>query len=105
MFVAKAIGIDHVAIYVSDMYSAKKFFLDGLGLVPHGDYGDEFFMKCGKQIVAVFQGDNKKQTINHLALNVDDFDGMKLRLESCGYKIYKSDMVDGPDGLRIQLIK
>ncbi len=100
----KAIGIDHIAIYFSDMEKAKSFFLDGLGLIPHGDSGDEFFMKVGNQIIAVFQGDNKKQTINHLALKVDNFNEIKKKLEKLGYKIYKGDMVDGPNGIRIQLI-
>jgi lactoylglutathione lyase len=101
---AKAIGIDHIAIYVSNLPQAKEFFLRGLGLSEHGDYGDEFFMKCGNQIVAVFHGSNTMQTINHLALNVDDLRGVKERLEKLGYDIYKGDMVNGPDGIRIQLV-
>lgn len=101
---AKAIGIDHIAIYFSDLEKAKKFFLEGLGLTPHGDYGDEYFMKVGGQILAIFEGKNKTQTINHLALKVDNFPEITKRLEGLGYKIYKKDMVDGPDGIRIQLI-
>lgn len=61
-------------------------------------------MKIGDQILAIFQGDNKKQTINHLAIKVDNFEEIKKRLEKSGYKIYKNDMVDGPDGIRIQLV-
>ncbi len=101
---ARAVGIDHLAIYFSDVDEAKKFFMDGLGLTVHGDYGDEFFMKVGNQILAIFQGDNKNQTINHLALKVDNFEEIKKRLEKLGYKIYKNDMVDGPNGIRIQLV-
>jgi len=101
---ARAIGIDHIAIYLSNIVEAKKFFMDGLGLTADSDYGDEFFMKCGNQILALFQGENKTQTINHLALKVDNFEGIKKRLEKLGYNIYKNDMVDGPDGIRIQLI-
>lgn len=102
---AKAIAIDHLAIYFSDIEEAKKFFLDGLGLEAESDYGNEFFMKIGNQTIAIFQGENKSQTINHLALKVDDFERIKSRLEKAGYKIYKKDMVDGPDGIRIQLVK
>lgn len=100
----KAIGIDHIAIYFSNIDEAKKFFIDGLGLEPKTDYGDEFFMNIGNQIVAIFEGDNTHQTINHLALKVDDFEGMKSRLQNLGYQIYKSDMVDGPNGIRVQLV-
>lgn len=100
----KATGIDHIAICFSDMDEAKRFFLDGLGLTPDQDYDDEFFMKIGNQTIAVFRGENKEQTINHLALVVDDFEGVKERLKKLGYKIYKEDMVDGPNGIRIQLV-
>ena len=100
----RAIGIDYIAIYFSDVEKAKEFFLDGFGLEVQNDYGDEFFMKIGNQILAIFQGNNKNQTINHLALKVDNFEEVKKRLEKLGYKIYKNDMVDGPDGIRIRLI-
>ncbi len=101
---SKVTGIDHIAIYVSHLDEAKKFFLEGLGMEEYGDYGDEYFMKAGNQVFALFQGDNTTQTINHIALDVDDFDAMKKHLEEMGYEIYKNDMVDGPDGIRIQLV-
>ena len=101
---AKAITIDHMAIYFSSYEEAKVFFLEGLGLETKAEYGDEFFMKIGNQILAVFKGDNTNQTINHLALKVDDFEEIKKRLGNLGYSIYKGDMVDGPDGIRIQLV-
>lgn len=100
----KAIGIDHIAIYVEDMEASKKFFMEGLGLTPKMEYGDEFFMNIGDQIIAVFQGENQKQ-INHLALKVDDFEGMKEHLDNMGYKVYDGDMVDDSNGIRVQLIK
>jgi catechol 2,3-dioxygenase-like lactoylglutathione lyase family enzyme len=101
---AKAIEIDHIAIYFSDIEEAKTFFIKGLGLEPHSEYQDEFFMKIGNQIIAIFKGENEIQTINHLALKVDNFEEIKTRLEKLGYSIYKNDMVDGPNGIRIQLI-
>jgi catechol 2,3-dioxygenase-like lactoylglutathione lyase family enzyme len=102
---AEATGIDHIAIYVTKLEEAKDFFIKGFGLRGGGDYGDEFFMEIGTQKIALFRGSNDKQTINHLALKVDDFEGVKKRLSGLGYEIYKEDMVDGPDGLRIQLVK
>lgn len=97
-------GIDHIAIYVSHLEEAKRFFLEGLGMTVHSDYGDEFFMKAGEQIFALFAGDCAHQSVNHIALNIDDLDAMKSHLEALGYPIYKGDMVDGPDGIRIQLV-
>ena len=86
------------------MDEAKEFFINGLGLTELSDYGEEYFMQAGKQTIALFLGKNEEQTINHLALNVDNFEEISKRLESRGYKIYKGDMVDGPDGIRVQLI-
>ncbi len=100
-----ATSIDHIAIYFSHIEEAKRFFIDGLGLMVKADYGKEFFMNIGDQVLAIFEGDNSHQTINHLALKVDDFEGMKKRLVDLGYTIYKSDMVDGPDGIRVQLMQ
>ena len=101
---SKAISIDHIAIYFSHMAEAKKFFIEGLGLEEKADYGDEYFMNIGDQVIAIFQSDNNHQTINHLALRVTNFEETKNRLEDLGYTIYKGDMVDGPDGIRIQLL-
>jgi catechol 2,3-dioxygenase-like lactoylglutathione lyase family enzyme len=100
----KAIGIDHIAVYVSRMEDAKKFFVEGLGLSPDGDYGDEYFMLAGSQRVAIFQGTNKDQTINHLAFKVDNIEEVTQRLKKLGYHFYQSDCVEGPNGLRIQLV-
>ncbi len=100
---AKAIGIDHIAVYVSDMKAATAFFL-ALGLDVDAEYQDEIFFSVGDQKLAIFKGTNKQQTINHLALKVDDAVAIKKQMEKLGYKIYKHDMVDGPDGVRIQLI-
>jgi|SRR3989344_6200188 len=102
---SQATAIDHIAIYVSDMDNAKKFFIEGLGLTIHGDYGNEFFMEVGAQLLAIFKGRNRTQTINHIALRVNDFTGVKRRLERLGYNVYKQDMVDGPDGIRVQLVQ
>ena len=101
---ANVLGIDHIAVYVSDMKAATKFFLD-LGLKVDAEYKDEIFFSVGDQKLAIFKGTNTTQTINHLALKVDDFEGMKKQMQSKGHKVYKHDMVDGPDGLRLQLVE
>lgn len=101
---AKALSIDHLAIYFSDLKEARRFFVEGLGLELTNDYGGEIFLKIGDQQLALFKGTLKEQSINHLALSVDDFEGTKKRLEDLDYRIYKQDMVDGPNGIRIQLV-
>ena len=60
---AKAIGIDHIAIYFSDMEAAKSFFIKGFGLTLKEEYDDEIFIKAGNQILAIFKGENKRDVI------------------------------------------
>jgi hypothetical protein len=67
--------------------------------VRYQEYGDEFFMKAGAHVIALFSGDHIAQSFNPLAA-VDDFREIKKRLVEQGFKIYKGDMVDGPDGIR-----
>ncbi|MBI2798231.1 VOC family protein [Candidatus Saccharibacteria bacterium] len=97
-------SIDHIAIYVSDLGKAKKFFQD-LGLEVDGTYGDEVFFRIGKQKLAIFKGNNTDQTVNHIAISVGDFEETIAHLNKLGYKVYDSDMVDGPDGIHIQIVK
>jgi hypothetical protein len=61
-------------------------------------------MNAGTQKIALFQGTNNSQTINHLAFKVDSFEDIKQRLKKLGYRFYQPDSVEGPDGLRIQLV-
>ncbi len=107
---AKVIGFDHLAVSVSDMDECKKFFVEGLGLKKKADYGNEFFMELpDSRTIALFKGKNEKSTIHHLALKVDDLNGIKKKLKKLGYRLYKgtvtpTDMVEGPNGLIIELV-
>ncbi len=96
------LAIDHLALYFFNLENARKFFIDGLGLKLEHDYGDEIFLSAG---VALFKGNPGGQSVNHLALKVKNFTKIKNQLESLGYHIYKEDMVDGPEGIRIQLVQ
>ena len=101
----KATGIDHIAIYFSNIEKAKEFFTECFDLKVKYEFPGKTFLEVGEQVLGLFQGKIKEQSINHLALKVDNFKEIKKRLEKNGYKIYKGDMVDGPEGLRIQIIK
>ena len=101
----KAVGIDHIAIYFSNIEKAKDFFTECFGLKVKYEFPGEIFLEVGQQVIGLFEGKVKAQSINHLALKVNNFEEIKKKLESKGYKIYKGDMVDGPEGLRIQIIK
>lgn len=102
---AKATEIDHIAIYFSNIEKAKEFFTECFGMKVKYEFTGEIFLEVGKQVLGLFEGKIKEQSINHLALKVDNFEEIKQRLEKKGYRIYKTDMVDGPEGIRIQIIK
>ncbi len=102
---AKATGIDHIAIYFSDIKKAKEFFVECFGMKVKYEFTGEIFLQVGEQVLALFKGKVKEQSINHLALKVDNFEEVKKQLEKKGHKIYKGDMVNGPEGLRIQIIQ
>ena len=102
---AKAIGIDHIAIYFSNLENAKEFFTKCFGMKVKYEYKGEIFLDVGEQVLGLFEGNRKEHSIHHLALKVDNFEEIKKKLKTKGYKIYKEDMVDGPEGIRIQIVK
>lgn len=99
-----ATGIDHVVIETSDTKRLKKFFIDVLGLKSYKDYSDEIFLKCGKQLFAIFKSKNKKVNLNHIAFKVTNLNKMKTKLKKLGYKLDKWDSFRGPFGIRVQVV-
>lgn len=101
---AKATGIDHVVIETSNMKKLKKFLVDVLGLKLYKDYSDEIFLKCGKQLFAIFKSKSKKVKLNHIAFKVKNLNKMKTKLKKLGYKLDKWDSFRGPHGIRVQVV-
>ncbi len=58
----KVLGIDHVALSVSDLEKSLKFYTDVLGLNisqrEHQKPGTEYFLDCGGALVGLIQGDS-----------------------------------------------
>lgn len=101
---AQTTGIDHIVIHVYGLEDVKKFFLKGLGLPLHADYGKEFFVEVGEQTLGFCQGDTRNPNPTHIAIKVDSLEAMKERLTRTGYKVLKNNMVSGPEGVRVQLM-
>ena len=101
----KATGIDHIVVETSNIKELKKFFIDVLGLKSYKDYGDEIFLKCGKQLFVIFKSKSKQAKLNHIAFKVDDFNKMKTKLKKLGYKLNKWDLFYGPGGIRVQVVR
>ena len=100
----KSTGIDHIVVETSNIKELKKFFTDVLSLKPYKDYGDEIFLGCGKQKLAIFKSTSKSTKLNHIAFKVDDLKKMKLKLKKLGYKLDRWDSFYGPGGIRVQVV-
>lgn len=109
----------HVCIHSSDLTQTARFYFDALGL----EKGFEFIkdgILCGYYIqlghstfIEVFHGDpGKVGNINHLALEVDDMDGMIRRIQEHGFEVGRKELgadnswqvwLEDPNGVRIEL--
>ncbi len=110
-------GIDHVVLHVSDLARSKKFYIDMLGMSEHHGGDTHTFLKCGAQLIGLFEvgaGDavTSGPELNHLALNIEagGYEDVKAWLESHGIAVSgrqgdpRCIYFDDPDGHRLQLI-
>ena len=113
----KVTGIDHVVLHVHDLARAKRFYIDLLGMEVAHESDWQAFLRCGSQLVALFElrdgGElHAGREMNHLALRLagGDSAAVKAKLEAAGIAVqgrpgdphclYFSD----PDGHRLQLL-
>ena len=114
---AKATGIDHVVLHVSDLERSKLFYLDVLGMTVAHEGTGQVFLHCGNQMIALFQVSDAVKLeagidMNHLAVQTDTgtLESIKSELVERGINvtgrpgdphcIYFSD----PDGHRLQIV-
>ena len=108
-------GIDHVVLYVSDLARSTAFYTEILGMTADGVNGFQARLRCGDQLIALFQADGEVKPgteMNHLAFTIRSGTRAELKacLESHGIEVsarpgdptcvYFSD----PDGHRLQLM-
>src|SRR5687767_13544859 len=113
----KVSGIDHVVLYVRDLSRARKFYTDLLGMKVAHENSRQCFLRCGPQMVALFEARDGSEIpggseMNHMALRLESGEYQQVRaiLEAAEIKvsgrrndphcIYFSD----PDGHRLQLL-
>lgn len=113
----KVTGIDHVVLHVRDLGRSKKFYVDLLGMEVEDEFSWGVFLRCGKQMVALFEVDKGERIhagdeMNHMALQLraGSYKQVKEILGEAGVKvsgrsgdphcIYLSD----PDGHRLQIL-
>jgi catechol 2,3-dioxygenase-like lactoylglutathione lyase family enzyme len=105
----EAVGLNHIALRVTDVLRSREFYKKHLGLKVTRDGGERnCFMTCGKNFVALFHSDQAQ--MDHYCYSVNDYDvnraeaklneqGLEPRVVRDAGRIYFKD----PDGLTVQL--
>ena len=118
----KILDLDHaqITIPVGEEDKAREFYCEILGLleIPKPESlrkNSGFWLKAGLQEVhvGVETGVNRNQTKAHLAYQVDDLNGWRVRLEKAGLSIKNSTPIPGrirfelrdPFGNRVELLQ
>lgn len=105
----QAVGLNHIALRVSNVATSREFYKKHLGLEVTRDGGDRnCFLSCGNNFVALFRGDEPQ--MDHYCYSVKDYDvneaerklkehDLEPRVVRDAGRIYFKD----PDGLTVQL--
>lgn len=101
-----ALGLNHVALDVTDVPRSRDFYVRHLGLEVTRDGASSSFLTCGDHFVALFR--SSRPGMNHYCYSIADYDvsavSDRLRAEGLeprvsGNRVY----FDDPDGLEVQL--
>ena len=108
----------HVCINSTDLTETARFYFGALGLERGFEFIKDgklcgYYIKIGHNtFIEVFQGDpGEVGNINHLALEVDDIDGMIRRIQEHGFEVGEKKLgadnswqvwLEDPDGVRIE---
>jgi catechol-2,3-dioxygenase len=108
-------GFDHLDVKVRDRKAAQKFFEEGLGMDVIGDSPDHTFLLFGDVVLGLHDATAEPAglgAIDHVALRVRQFEGLREWLKSRGITPTgektrddsQSLFLNGPEGLQVELI-
>lgn len=87
----KPAGIHHVSIMTPDVESARRFYLEDLGLTERTDRPDfgigGAWLDCGEQQVHLVEGAVPTEAGQHFAVRVDDLDAVVAELRAKGHDV------------------
>lgn len=104
---ARAIGINHVALEVGDIDAAVEFYRGLFGFPLRGQVPGGAFLDMGDQFLALSQHEGAaRDEHRHFGLVVDDRDAVREALEAAGVEILPGRGLDfrDPWGNRVQVI-
>ncbi len=102
-----ATELNHIALRTTDVARSRDWYVKHLGLKVSREGGNNCFLTCGNNFLALFRGEEAK--MDHYCYSVKDYDvrdaerklkaaGIEPRVRG-GNRIYFED----PDGLTVQL--
>ena len=103
----RLVGVNHVALEVSDVEEALAFYGAIFDLTLRGRAGRMAFVDMGDQFIALGEGRTEAPDDHrHLGLVVDDKDAIRRALEEAGAEILPGRGLDfrDPWGNRIQVV-
>ncbi|MCI4342289.1 MAG: VOC family protein, partial [Thermoplasmata archaeon] len=109
------VGYDHLDLFVRDRPAARQFFEKGLGMDLLGDGPEHTFLLFGDVVLGLHDQEGTGVGlggIDHLALRVRQFDGLRERLVERGLvpteererEDSHSLFLAGPEGLQVELV-
>ena len=102
----QAVGLNHIALSVTDIPRSRDFYVRHLGLTVTRESASSCFMDCGPHFVALFR--SPSAGLSHYCYEVEGYDvgtaadtlrGQDLPPRVAGNRIY----FDDPDGIEVQL--
>jgi catechol 2,3-dioxygenase-like lactoylglutathione lyase family enzyme len=103
---ASMVGINHVALTVSDADEAEKFYTGIFDCEVRGRSESPVFLDMGDQFLALSEGETDTDEHRHFGLVVDDLDALDRRLAEAGVDRLDTGGFDfrDPWGNRIQAV-
>ncbi len=101
-----AIGLNHIALNVSNVPRSREFYKQHLGLKVLRQSPSNCFLGCGDHFVALFQG--SESGLDHYCYSIKDYkpEAVVKKLNAVGLKPRRhSNRVyfDDPDGITVQV--
>lgn len=107
-------SLDHVDLKVAHRAVARAFFVDRLGLTLLSDGPTHTFLLVGDDVLGLHDAAPGETLagVDHLALRVTQWEGLRARLESAGVRVTgektrddsRSLFIEGPEGLPVELV-
>lgn len=102
----RAVGLNHIALNVTDVPKSRDFYRRHLGLTVQSDGQQSCFLGCGDDFLALFKAEQPSMDHYCYSIRGYDPDNAVERLKAAGLSPRRAgDRVyfDDPDGLEVQV--